>query len=324
MEDYARFALDDAGLSGHAKRIRHGLASALADAGLADAIRARAIVADVGREVQTPQEYERTHTTDVVIAAGKRLSEALRVIEEYGKTVSPELGRAVEVLRYDGYELERRLRIRLGPAGRFHDVRLYVLLTESVCRGDWFETAAAAIAGGADCIQLREKALTDRAWLERARRLVDLCHEHGVLFVANDRADLAVACGADGLHVGQDDLAVSDARRVLGPRPLVGVSTHTVPQAEAAIAMAPDYIAVGPMFASTTKPQDVVPGPALAREVARRTSLPIVAIGGITPDNASEVVDAGARCICVCSAVISQPDVAAAARALRSAIGSED
>ncbi len=317
MEDYARFALDDAGLCARAKRIRHGLQSALHAAGLDDIVRARAIVDDVGTDVQTAQEYRRADASDVVIAAGKRLGEALRVIEEYGKTVGGDLGRAVERLRYDGYELERCVRARLMPAARFRAVRLYVLLTEALCTGDWYQTAEAAIAGGADCLQLREKSLSDRQWLDRARRLADLCHQRDVLFIANDRADLALAAGADGLHVGQDDLPVPLARRILGPRPLIGVSTHTIEQADAAIAQGPDYVAVGPMFPTATKPQDHIPGPALLRAVSGRTSIPIVAIGGITLANGAEVVAAGARCICVCGAIISQPDVTAAAAALK-------
>lgn len=320
MEDYARFVLDDAGLSEQAKRIRHDLVAVLAEAGLAHVIRSRDITDDVGRDVQTQREYTRTTTADVVIAAGKRLSEALRVIEEYGKTVSENLGRAVEQLRYRGYDLEQKLRGCLEAGERFARVRLYVLLTASLCRGDWFQTARAAIAGGADCVQLREKSLSDAELVDRARRLSELGHEHGVLVIVNDRADVALASNADGLHLGQDDLPVRTARAVLGPTPLIGISTHTIEQAQAAVAASPDYVAVGPMFASSTKPQKHVPGPALLGPVRGLTSLPVVAIGGITSENVSNVLAAGGRRICVCAAVIGQEDVTGAARRLKEAL----
>jgi thiamine-phosphate pyrophosphorylase len=320
MEDYARFVLDDAGLSEQAKRIRHDLVAAVAEAGLANVIRSRDITDDVGRDVQTRQEYSRTTTAEVVIAAGKRLSEALRVIEEYGKTVSETFGRSVEQLRYRGYDLEQRLRGCLEARERFGRVRLYVLLTASLCRGDWFQTARDAIAGGADCLQLREKSLSDAELVDRARRLSDLCHEHGVVFIVNDRADIALASNADGLHLGQDDLPVRNARAVLGPTPLIGISTHTLEQARAAVAASPDYVAVGPMFASSTKPQEHIPGPALLRQVRGLTALPVVAIGGITPENVPNVLAAGGRCVCVCAAVIGQDDVTGAARQLKQAL----
>ncbi|UCG17858.1 MAG: thiamine phosphate synthase [Phycisphaerales bacterium] len=320
MEDHARFVLDDAILCRQAKQIRHALAAALSTAGLTDILRSRDIIDDVGRDIQTAREYDRETSADVVLAAGKRLSEALRVIEEYGKTASPEFGRAVEQLRYQGYELEKKLCVCIEAADRFGHVRLYVLLTESLCSGDWYQTAGAAIDGGADCIQLREKNLPDGFLLDRARRLSALCRQRGVLFIVNDRADIAIASGADGLHVGQGDLTVEDARRVLGPAPLVGISTHSVEQARAAADRSPDYVAVGPMFATDTKPRDHVPGPALIAEVRQLTSLPLVAVGGITPENVGAVVDAGARCVCACSAVISEPDVAGAARRLKQAV----
>jgi len=121
---------------------------------------------------------------------------------------------------------------------------------------------------------------------------------------------------ADGVHLGQTDLPVSEARRILGPGRLVGLSTHTPEQVKTGIEAEPDYIAVGPMYPSPTKPQDHVPGPELLRLARSCTQRPVVAIGGITADRVPVLVQAGARCICVCSAVIGADDVAAAARRL--------
>jgi thiamine-phosphate pyrophosphorylase len=200
-------------------------------------------------------------------------------------------------------------------------VQLYVLITRTCCSRDWFETAEAAITGGADCLQLREKDLDGGELLSRARRLNELCRKHGALFIVNDRPDIAVLADADGVHVGQTDMPVVEARRILGPQRLIGISTHNEQQFRAALAGGADYIAVGPMFPSPTKPQDHVPGPDLLALAGRLTDIPIVPIGGITPENAGILRLTGARRVCVCSAVTLAADVTAAARALLPAAG---
>jgi len=316
MEEYARFVLNDPGVAEQAKRMRHELAAAVRSHGLSECIRARDIVGDVGCEVQAPSEYERADLAAVVAAAGKRLSEALRVLEEYGKLAGRDFALAMEVLRYHGYELERQLGLRIGARERFGHVRLYLLITEALCRHGWLATARAVLDGGAECLQLREKTLSDRVLIERATTLTGLCHERGALCIVNDRPDVAVLAGADGVHLGQEDLSVAQARRIVGPDRVVGASTHTLEQFDAAAAESPDYIAFGPMFPSSTKPQEHIPGPPMLREALTRTSLPVVAIGGITAGNISEVVGTGCRCVSVCSAVVATADPAEAARVL--------
>lgn len=317
MEDFARFQLDDASLAAALKMLRHDLASAVPGSIAVHLIACRDINADVGRAISTPAESIRDSAGHAALAAGKRLSEALRSVEEYAKAVAPPFAAAVEQLRYRGYEVERRLALTLRARERFADVRLYVIITESLCRGDWFAAAEAALAGGADCLQLREKHLPDHEWLARARRLARLCRERSAMCIVNDRPDIAVAAGAHGIHLGQDDLALADVRRVAPPEMIVGLSTHNRAQVEAAAAQAPDYIAVGPMFATGTKPQDIIAGPATLAEARTITSIPLVAIGGINARNATEVVAAGADCVCVCQAVVGQADIAAAAAEIR-------
>lgn len=317
MEDFARFQWDDAALAAALKTLRHDLAAAV-PAGLAEhLIACRDICADVGRTISTTAESLRDSAGHAALAAGKRLSEALRSVEEYAKVVSPAFAAAVEQLRYRGYEVERRLALTLRARVRFAQVHLYVIITESVCRGDWFAAAEAALAGGADCLQLREKHLPDREWLARARRLGSLCRERSALCIVNDRADIAVAAGAHGVHLGQDDLALADVRRTAPPELIAGLSTHTRAQVEAAAGQAPDYIAVGPMFDTSTKPQPLIAGPAALAEARSITSIPIVAIGGINETNAAEVIEAGADCVCVCQGVVGQSDIQAAASMIR-------
>lgn len=139
-------------------------------------------------------------------------------------------------------------------------------------------------------------------------------HQRGALLIVNDRPDLARLAGADGVHVGQDDVSVAQARSVTGPRLLVGRSTHTREQIDAALADPPDYLAVGPMFPTATKPQEHIAGEATLRYAVARTALPVVAIGGITAASAGGIAAAGASAVCVCSAVVSAADPAAAAR----------
>lgn len=203
------------------------------------------------------------------------------------------------------------------PWRRFEHVKLYVLLTESLCAGPWEETARQAIDGGADCIQLREKTLPDHELLDRARRLAALCRDAGILFFVNDRPDIARLADADGVHLGQDDLPLPEARQIVGTKLLIGVSTHTIEQARAVMELNPDYLAVGPMFATETKPQRTIAGPALLRRVMAETSMPLMPIGGINEHTIDQVLATGLKRVCVCSAVISRRDVAAAARSLK-------
>jgi thiamine-phosphate pyrophosphorylase len=317
MEDYARFIANDGPLAAAIKELRHGLAEVLGPV-LAEAVMHRDTPGDVGTTNKTPAELVRPDAGAVAIAAGKRLSEALRSIEEFLKTISPADAAAVETLRYRGYDVEQRLARSLRPADRFASVRLYVLVTERHCRGgDWLAAGEAALAGGADCLQLREKELDGGELLRRARLFVELCRRYNALSIINDRADVAFLAGADGVHVGQQDLPAREARRIVGPGKIVGVSTHALSQARQAVADGADYIGVGPVFHSATKPREILPGLELARQIAAEITVPAVAIAGIALQNVDEVLQTGVRAVAVCAAVMEQDDVAAAARAFK-------
>lgn len=316
MEDYVRFVLDDPAGCALLKQLRHDLRECVRHVPLEELMGARDTPGDVGTGISTASERQRTDARDAFVASAKRLSEALRTIEEYAKTFDVGLAAAMESLRYRTYEAEQRVILRGTRSARFAKVRLYVLVTASMCRCDWLETAAEAIAGGADCIQLREKDLDDGELLARARRLSALCRRRGAIFIVNDRPDIALLSDADGVHLGQTDIPVPDARRILGPDRLIGLSTHTPEQFRAALRLTPDYIAVGPMFASATKPQEHVPGPSLLALAESQASVPVVPVGGISIDNAGILRQAGARRLCACSAVISSDDPRSVARAL--------
>jgi thiamine-phosphate pyrophosphorylase len=318
VEDYARFVLDDAHLSRLAKELRHKLAGTT-PAPL-ERLAARETLADVGAAISTASELERADAWSVCLASLERTQQALRSLEEFGKTLDPALGAAFEGLRYRTYTLAKALGATAAVVERLADVRLYALVDgrESV---DEFERFVQTLCeAGVHAIQLRDKMLNDRELVGRARTMVAVCRRHGVVSIVNDRPDIALAAGADGIHVGQDELSVKDCRSVVGPRGLVGVSTHSIEQARAAVLDGADYLGVGPTFPSTTKSFDHFPGLELVRQVAAEISLPAFAIGGITQENAGGVVAAGLRRVAVGGAVTGARDLAATVRLLKEAL----
>jgi len=195
------------------------------------------------------------------------------------------------------------------------DPTLYVVLDRTAARGrDLEPLLAAVIDGGCRMVQLREKQWPSGQLLPLARRLRERCRAAGVTFIVNDRVDLAIAVEADGVHVGQDDLPARLARSMLRPGMLLGVSTHDVEQAHAARDDGADYVAVGSMFPTATKPEFQLVGPALIRKLRGEIRVPLVGIGGIAHDNVVDVVRAGADGVAVISAVCAAPDPGEATR----------
>ena len=175
---------------------------------------------------------------------------------------------------------------------------------------------AAAIDGGAGIVQLREKHLAHDAFLEEARRFVALCREKGAVSIVNDDVDIALASGADGVHVGQEDLAAGRAREALGPDKIIGVSAHSVAEALAARAAGADYLGVGAAFATGTKADARPISRETIRAVTSAVDIPAVAIGGITRENLTELSGCGLQGVAVVSALFGRPDVRAAAAEL--------
>lgn len=316
LEDYARFALNHDGLSLALKELRHDL-TGVTKPYLAEAILHRDTPGDVGTDNKTAAESTRADLASVVVAAGKRLGEALRVIEEVLKTLDLSEAARVEKVRYTFYDLEQKIARTLQPSTRFADVRLYVLITESICKRPWLEAAEQAILGGADCLQLREKTLDGAEFLRRAQAFVSLCRKHHVISIINDRPDIALLADADGVHVGQDDLPCTSVRKLLGPNKIIGVSTHRIDQAQKAVEDGADYIGVGPVFRSSTKTRDFLPGLDYARQVSTSIPIPSVAIAGITEQNLDEVLTTGIHTVAVTAAVVGCDDVRGAARRMK-------
>jgi thiamine-phosphate pyrophosphorylase len=211
---------------------------------------------------------------------------------------------------------------RTGPGRRerLDAARLYLIIDAEPHGRPAAEIVGPALAGGVDMVQLREKELDEEAVLGAADELRELCDDHGALLILNDRPDLAVECVADGVHLGQADASTDEARAVLGADGIVGVSTHTREEIEAAGESLADYIGVGPVHATPTKPGTEPVGEELVCHAADAAGRPFFAVGGIDVDNARAVAGAGARRIAVIRAIRDARDPRAAATALREAI----
>lgn len=305
LEDLARFDRGDAREARRLKEARHAL-DLQARPHRTAFLAARDSAGDVGREGDRPVSRPRS-LSEVAAANFKRAGEALRAIEEAAKGRFPPMSREAHRLRFALYGIEKGW---ADPLLRLRSARLYVLLDPEVARGPLERAAAEALRGGADILQLRQKPRPDLG-LARALRAV----ARDALFIVNDRADVALAAGADGVHLGAEDLPVEAARR-LGI-PVVGATTHSLAEARRAVAAGADYISVGPMFATPRKPGLEPRGFEYLR-AARRLGVPCFCIGGITRRNARPDLERAA----VCGGVLDQPDVAGAARAIRRALTS--
>lgn len=199
------------------------------------------------------------------------------------------------------------------------DLRLYVI-TDSrlISSGSLVEAVEEAIRGGATVIQYREKDAPTRRMVEEARLLKALCKARGIPFIVNDRIDVALAVDADGVHVGDDDMPVALARKILGPHKIIGASADTVEKAILYASEGADYLGVGTIYATSTKPDAGPPiGLEGLKKILRVVNIPVVAIGGINEGNAREVLETGVSGIAVISAVMGAPDIFEATRRLR-------
>lgn len=331
VEDHVRMVLADAFLSRQFKQLRHDLTFSVRSIDPIQRVQARDSVGDVGRTIETETEYIRRdpHEPSVggnVPAGGliqanlARAQQALRTIEEFSKTIDPTIAKNVEQLRYRTYTLEKAVLTTVVSRNLLGNSRLYVLIdggdatsTENSRLRMLVEQLVAAEVG---LIQLRDKSLTDRQQVETGRMISKLTRSTNTRFIMNDRADLALAANADGVHLGQDDIQVSDARRIVGAAKMIGVSTHSLEQARQAVLEGANYIGVGPVFPSQTKQFDAHVGLELVAAVAREVQLPAFAIGGIHQQNVADVVRSGMSRIAVSAAVANATDPEAAARDL--------
>jgi thiamine-phosphate pyrophosphorylase len=322
VEEYCRFVLNSGLLTERAKKLRHELSASIGRLEAGRLIAGRDTLGDVGVGITFDKQLTRGSLADCCTAGCKRLTEALRALAEVIRIDNEPVAKEIEKLRYDAYTLEKDVFLFSDTSAKFKKVRLYIVITSSL-PDEVISLARECAAGGADCIQLRAKDIEDDRHFALAVEIVKICKDADIVSIINDRADVAVAAGADGVHLGQNDLPVEQARKLQLSPLIIGKSTHSLKQLNAACAEKPTYVSLGPVFPTATKPTAQAVGLEYinnATKVLAGTGIGHVAIGGITQDNVEKVFDAGAACIAVCSAVTKASDPAAVCRAFKNKI----
>lgn len=323
LEDVARFLVNDATLSEQLKSLRHELAGD--DLSLQrKLLLARDSAGDVGAFTEVPDEAQRVDLPAIVMANAKRVQESLRALEEFAKLPESTLDSLrFKQARFALYDLEQKMVSKLLRRDK-RMAGLYVIIdTEALGGRDELEVARKAISGGAKAIQLRDKHQNKGEILATSIKLREICSQSEVLFIVNDYLDIALASDADGLHLGQSDLPISAARRLLPIDKILGCSTTILSEALQAQAEGADYIAVGAIYPTPSKAGARVVGLGTLRQIREAISIPIVAIGGINEGNADAVIEAGADSLAVVSAVLRAEDVEEAARKLAAKFGGD-
>jgi len=339
IEEFCRFALNSAQLSERAKQLRHELSASLDKLDVGRLLSSRDTLGDVGAPNQgsgirdqasklTTKPYPLSPIPYPLSHNFKRLTEALRTLTEMTRTQNQSVADVIEKLRFDAYALEKDIVLWSTPFEKFKRVKLYVIINTSQKSEDRSPVdiiclTQQCIAGGADCIQLRSKNIDDETLFAVAVEFVKVCKAAKVLSIINDRADFAVTAGADGVHLGQNDLPIEQARKLQLAPLIMGKSTHSLEQLQTACEASPTYVSLGPVYTSGTKPQVSPVGLDYVRCATKKladTGIGHVAIGGITLDNVEEVLRAGAAAIAVCSAATEVKNPTAACQALKEKI----
>ena len=313
VEDYCRLVCDDAQAL-QIKNLRHRLRLLLDERLSLYTLRERQVATDIGRRTFTVTEADRSDWQAVVQANLKRAQEAARVIEECGKLIDePELSRSIKALRFELYDLEKsvigsrvaKVRKWFGLSAK-KSAALYLVVDENFYSGsDLIADLKAVLGAGIDLLQWRQKRGSDSSFLERAHEVRALCRDFKTPFVVNDRPDIAILVDADALHLGQDDLPISEARRLVGPQMPIGRSTHSLAQALAAEAEGADYLGFGPIFLTPSKAKpDPEVGISGLVEMLTQISLPVVAIGGLDENNIAEVANSKVAAVAVIRAIL--------------------
>jgi thiamine-phosphate pyrophosphorylase len=318
MEDFCRFYLNSAVLSGRCKKLRHDLSTAIEMLDSGKLLAARDTLCDVGTTIRVEGQLTRGDLKDCATAAAKRLTEALRTIGESAQTIDQTVAKMVETVRYEAYTLEKDILLNVNARKKFEKVRLYALLTAEYA--EIIRLTNACCEGGVDCIQLRVKNMPDDELFACAVEVINICRNFNVISIINDRVDIAVAVGSDGVHLGQHDMPLDAARKLAASPMIFGVSTHNFDELNATIAAGADYVGIGPAFISSTKPHLQVAGleyVKTASQIAQNAGISHVTIGGIMLDNIEQVLAAGARAVAVSSALVNAVDTVEMCRAFK-------
>ena len=296
IEEWCRFGLDNGSLAEECKNIRQELARLHNW----EIRQARNTPTDVGTELSHPQEEVRNSVESLLQANLCRTQEALRVLEEYGKLYHPQMGAICKQMRYRVYTLESNL---LNNR-RYQQLNNSYLYLVTAPEENLFSIVESALQGGLTLVQYRDKDKDDNLRLGVAQELCQLCHQYNALFMVNDRVDIALAVNADGVHLGQQDIPIALARDILGSGKIVGRSTTNKEELTKAISEGADYVGVGPVYQTPTKPGKAAAGYDYISYVVKNCPIPWFAIGGIDLSNINKVLAAGVERIAIVRAIM--------------------
>ena len=310
LEDILRFCLNDAFLSQEAKAIRHELAVIFAQEDFQARIQLRDVLRDVGASSTASKSPPRTELRHVFAANAARASQSIRSLEECSRVVMPRATTGFEQLRYRIYTLEKAAMTIIRSQKMFADIRLCVLLDVDQTQAEFKTLVGQLLDAGVRMIQLRDKKAFTALLCERAEMILQQVRKHAemgrgkrCLVLINDRADVAAAVNADGVHLGETDLPVNLARKVCGHEFIIGRTAHSIDEAKQAVREGADYLGVGPCYPSTTKQFEDFASDAFLRDVSKEVQLPIFGIGGIASDNVDRLIHLGLKRVAIASAI---------------------
>ena len=305
IEEYARFILNNEEFSTKLKNLRHKI-TLFFEKDYINLINSRDTKGDIGTTIKniTKENFN----SNVLRANFKRLEQALRVLNEYGN-----LG---DSFRYEIYELEKEIMLEINKKTNIkrallNDRKLYLITNSDnfSSQDEFIDKVALALKSGVKLIQYREKTLPAKTLIETGKKLRQLCSIYNALFIVNDRLDIAKILDADGVHLGQDDIDIKYAKEYLGEDKIIGISTHKPDDAVKAFNDGADYIGVGPVFKTPTKPNTTPVGLEYVKWVKDNLDIPFYAIGSIDLDNVQKVIEAGAKNVAVIRAIMNSDDV---------------
>ena len=325
LEDILRFCLNDAFLSQEAKAIRHELAVIFAQEDFQARIQLRDVLRDVGASSTASKSPPRTELRHVFAANAARASQSIRSLEECSRVVMPRATTGFEQLRYRIYTLEKAAMTIIRSQKMFADIRLCVLLDVDQTQAEFKTLVGQLLDAGVRMIQLRDKKASTALLCERADVILQQVRQHAemktgkrCLVLINDRADVAVAVNADGVHLGETDLPVNLARKVCGHEFIIGRTAHSIDEARQAVREGVDYLGVGPCYPSNTKQFEYFASDAFLRDVSKEIQLPIFGIGGIASDNIDRLIHLGVTRVAIASSITGAADPGEESRLIRS------
>ncbi len=317
LDDVARLSLEDSVAAERMKLLRHSLQECISQLDRRHMIGARSADSDAGTEVSTSTEMSRQSIKAIVQAACQRIQQSIRQLEEFSKLVAPHAQEGFKRLRYQAYDQLAEFELRTTSLLDLASPSLYLLIDCQRPLEDFIDYIALLAEAGVDWFQIRDKHADGEQLVAYARAAKRRLKTGSAGLIINDRIDVAQAADADGVHLGQDDITLEDAQRVVGQSMLIGVSTHNLDQAEIAEQQGADYIGMGPTFASATKSFDAYAGLEFVREIHQRIHLPAFAIGGIDQENVADIIRAGCRRVAVSAAIHAASDPCLAASRLK-------